>query len=171
MAYSDRLERLTRWWVQLWAESLGKKGRGMTPVAAVGPVDQHSQLQLYLDGPNDKLVTFLMVRCSGEGPKLSPQAATAVGLEAIGGRTVGDFVWAQQRATADTLEKACRLVRRIVVEAVDERTVGALMMHFMLETIIAAQLLRVNAFDQPAVEAGKVLAREYLARGASGNGE
>lgn len=171
MAYSDRLERLTRWWVQLWAESLGKKGRGMTPVAAVGPVDQHSQLQLYLDGPNDKLVTFLMVRCSGEGPKLSPQAATAVGLEAIGGRTVGDFVWAQQRATADTLEKACRLVRRIVIEAVDERTVGALMMHFMLETIIAAQLLRVNAFDQPAVEAGKVLAREYLARGASGNGE
>ncbi|MCB1472210.1 MAG: glucose-6-phosphate isomerase [Rhodobiaceae bacterium] len=169
MAYSDRLERFTRWWAQLWGESLGKRGRGMTPVAAVGPVDQHSQLQLWLDGSNDKLVTFLMVRCAGTGPQLSEDAAKAVGLDAMGGRTVGDFVWAQQRATADTLVKACRLVRRITLERVDAETIGALMMHFMLETIIAARLLRVDPFDQPAVEAGKVLAKEYLAKaGASG---
>ncbi|MCB1479358.1 MAG: glucose-6-phosphate isomerase [Rhodobiaceae bacterium] len=171
MAYADRLERFTRWWVQLWAESLGKKGRGMTPVAAVGPVDQHSQLQLYLDGPNDKLVTFLMVKCAGTGPEVSAEAAKAIGFDAMGGRTVGDFVWSQQRATADTLEKACRLVRRITLDKVDAEAIGALMMHFMLETIIAAHLLRVDAFDQPAVEDGKVLAKEYLAKSGAKKGK
>ncbi|MFN0262574.1 glucose-6-phosphate isomerase [Tepidamorphus sp. 3E244] len=167
MAYSDRLERFTRWWVQLWAESLGKRGRGMTPVAAVGPVDQHSQLQLYLDGPNDKLVTFVMVKCAGKGARFSQAQADAVGFDAAG-RTVGDFVWSQQRATADTLVKGTRLVRRITLETVDAKAIGALMMHFMLETILAAKLLRVDAFDQPAVEEGKVLAKEYLAKVKAG---
>lgn len=168
MAYSDRLERFTRWWVQLWAESLGKKGRGMTALAAIGPVDQHSQLQLFLDGPNDKLITFIQVRCAGKGAALSHDSASAIGLDTMADRTVGDFVWAQQRATADTLEKACRLVRRMRLDKVDAKTVGALMMHFMLETIIAARLLRVDAFDQPAVEDGKVLARAYLAKDTAG---
>ena len=130
--------------------------------------DQHSQLQLYLDGPNDKLVTFLMVKCAGSGPALTADQASAIRLDAAAGRTVGDFVWAQQRATADTLVKACRLVRRITLQRVDAEAIGALMMHFMLETIIAARLLRVDAFDQPAVEDGKVLAKDYLARMAPG---
>ena len=65
MAYADRLERFTRWYVQLWAESLGKDGKGTTPVAALGPVDQHSQQQLFLAGPRDKLVTVITVGAAG----------------------------------------------------------------------------------------------------------
>src|SRR5215203_3632029 len=75
MAYADRLERFTRWWVQLWAESLGKDGKGSQPVAAIGPVDQHSQQQLYLAGPNDKLFTIVTTGVAGQGPAINPDLA------------------------------------------------------------------------------------------------
>jgi glucose-6-phosphate isomerase len=65
MAYSDKLERLTRWYVQLWAESLGKNGKGTTPIGALGPVDQHSQVQLYIAGPRDKLFNIVLVKGAG----------------------------------------------------------------------------------------------------------
>jgi len=162
LAYGDRLERFTRWWVQLWAESLGKQGKGMTPVAAVGPVDQHSQLQLYLDGPADKLFTVITTDVADKGPRIDPALAAEAGQPEFGGRTVGDFVASQQRATIETLARNGRPVRVLQVPAVDAERIGELMMHFMLETIIAAHLLGVDAFDQPAVEEGKVLARTYL---------
>lgn len=162
MAYTDRLERFTRWWVQLWSESLGKQGRGMTAVPALGPVDQHSALQLFLDGPNDKLFTIVASRCRDLGPRIDTALAADAGQPEFGGRTVGDLVASQQRATADTLARNGRPVRVLEIERVDESHLGALMMHFMLETILAAHLLGVDAFDQPAVEEGKVLARTYL---------
>lgn len=161
-AYGDRLERFTRWWVQLWAESLGKQGRGMTPIAAVGPVDQHSQMQLYLDGPADKLFTVLVADIADKGPRIDPALAAEAGQPEFGGRTVGDFVASQQRATIETLARNGRPVRVLQVSDVDAERIGELMMHFMLETILAAHLLGVDAFDQPAVEEGKVLARTYL---------
>ncbi|MGE0844640.1 MAG: hypothetical protein AB7L41_00110 [Flavobacteriaceae bacterium] len=164
-AYADRLERFTRWYVQLWSESLGKDGRGTTPVAAVGPVDQHSQLQLFLAGPVDKLVTIVMTDCRGNGPAMPAKLAEAAGEPGFSGRHVGDFVWAQQRATADTLAANGRPVRTILLDRIDAESVGELLMHFMLETIIAAGLMEVDAFDQPAVEEGKVLAKKYLAEG------
>ena len=163
MAYADRLERFTKWWVQLWAESLGKQGKGTTPVAALGPVDQHSQLQLYLAGPRDKLFTIITTNVGGRGARLDKALAKSVGEPEFGGRRIGDLVAAQGRATADTLAKNGRPVRAIHVERLDERTLGALLMHFMLETIIAARLLGVDPFDQPAVEEGKILAKKYLA--------
>lgn len=165
VAYADRLERFTRWWVQLWAESLGKKGKGAAPVAALGPVDQHSQLQLWLDGPRDKLFTVITAAVEGQGPAMDPVLAAAVGEPEFTGKTVGDLVAAQGRATADTLAKNGRPVRTIHIDKLNERTIGALMMHFMLETIIAAHLLGVEPFDQPAVEEGKVLAKRYLSEG------
>src|SRR5262249_16314686 len=70
MAYADRLERLTGWYVQLWAESLGKQGKGTTPVGALGPVDQHSQLQLFISGPRDKLFTVITTGAAGRGPRM-----------------------------------------------------------------------------------------------------
>jgi glucose-6-phosphate isomerase len=161
-AYGDRLERFTRWWVQLWAESLGKQGRGMTPVAAIGPVDQHSQLQLYLDGPVDKLFTVITTECADAGPRIDAALAAEAGQPEFAGRTVGDLVASQQRATVETLARNGRPVRVINAGTIDAETIGALMMQFMLETIIAAHLLGVDAFDQPAVEEGKVLARTYL---------
>jgi glucose-6-phosphate isomerase len=163
MAYADRLERFTRWYVQLWAESLGKHGKGTTPLAALGPVDQHSQLQLFIAGPRDKLFTILTVACAGRGPRIDAELARLAGEPDLGGKTIGDLVAAQGRATAETLAKNGCPVRTIHVERLDERALGALTMHFMLETIIAAHLIGVDAFDQPAVEEGKVLAKRYLA--------
>jgi glucose-6-phosphate isomerase len=163
MAYADRLERFTRWYVQLWAESLGKDGEGTTPVAALGPVDQHSQLQLFIAGPRDKLFTVVTVGAAGRGPRIDPELAKLVGEPDFGGKTIGDLVAAQGRATAETLAKNGCPVRTIHIERLDEHALGELLMHFMLETIIAAHLLGVDPFDQPAVEEGKILAKKYLA--------
>jgi glucose-6-phosphate isomerase len=165
MAYADRLERFTHWYVQLWAESLGKNGKGTTPVAALGPVDQHSQVQLYLGGPRDKLFTVITVASAGQGPRMDGDLAKLAGEPDFTGKTIGDLVTAEGRATAETLAKNGCPVRTIHLARLDEESLGELLMHFMLETIIAAHLLGVDAFDQPAVEEGKVLAKKHLTGG------
>jgi glucose-6-phosphate isomerase len=162
MAYADRLERFTRWYVQLWAESLGKDGKGTTPIAALGPVDQHSQLQLFIGGPRDKLFTIVTTAAAGRGPRIDAALTTAAGEPGFAGKTIGDLVAAQGRATAETLAKNGCPVRTIHLDRIDEASLGELLMHFMLETIVAAHLLGVDPFDQPAVEEGKVLAKRYL---------
>jgi glucose-6-phosphate isomerase len=162
MAYCDRLQRFTHWYVQLWAESLGKGGKGTTPVAALGPVDQHSQLQLFIGGPRDKLFTVMTVDGAGSGPRIDGELARLAGEPGFTGKTIGDLVAAEGRATAETLAKNGCPVRTIRISKLDEESLGELMMHFMLETIIAAHLLGIDAFDQPAVEEGKVLAKKYL---------
>ena len=162
MAYADRLERFTHWYVQLWAESLGKGGKGTTPLAALGPVDQHSQLQLFLGGPRDKFFTVVSVDAAGRGPRIDAALAKLAGEPRFGGKTIGDLAAAEGRATAETLAKNGCPVRTIRLPQLDEEALGELMMHFMLETIVAAHLIGVDAFDQPAVEEGKVLAKTYL---------
>ena len=162
MAYCDRLQRFTHWYVQLWAESLGKNGRGTTPLAALGPVDQHSQLQLFIGGPRDKLFTVITVAGAGAGPSMDGDLAKLAGEPGFAGKSIGDLVAAEGRATAETLAKNGCPVRTIHISKPDEDALGELMMHFMLETIVAAHLLGVDPFDQPAVEEGKVLAKKYL---------
>jgi glucose-6-phosphate isomerase len=162
MAYADRLERFTRWYVQLWAESLGKDGKGTTPLAALGPVDQHSQVQLYIAGSRDKLFTVITVDAAGQGPRIEADLATLCGEPDFAGKTIGDLAAAEGRATAETLAKNGCPVRTIHLPKIDEQSLGELLMHFMLETIIAAHLMGVDPFDQPAVEEGKVLAKKYL---------
>jgi glucose-6-phosphate isomerase len=162
MAYSDRLERFTKWHVQLWAESLGKNGKGTTPIAALGPVDQHSQVQLYIGGPPDKFFTVVTTGTAGAGPRIDNELAKLAGEPGFGGKTIGDLVAAEGRATAETLAKNGCPVRTIHIPKLNEESLGALLMHFMLETIVAAHLWGVDAFDQPAVEEGKVLAKKYL---------
>jgi glucose-6-phosphate isomerase len=165
MAYADRLERFTRWYVQLWAESLGKDGKGTTPVGALGPVDQHSQLQLFIAGPRDKLFTVVTTACGGRGPRMDDELSALAGEPGFAGKSIGDLIAAQGRATGETLAKNGCPVRTIMIERLDEASLGELLMQFMLETIIAAHLLGVDAFDQPAVEEGKVLAKRYLVGG------
>jgi glucose-6-phosphate isomerase len=162
MAYCDRLERFTHWYVQLWAESLGKNGKSTTPQAALGPVDQHSQVQLFIGGPRDKLFTIVTVGAKGQGPRMDAELAKLAREPGFAGKTIGDLVAAEGRATAETLAKNGCPVRTIHIDELDEETLGELMMHFMLETVIAAHLIGVDAFDQPAVEEGKVLAKKYL---------
>ncbi len=165
MSYSDRLERFAKWYVQLWAESVGKNGKGTTPVAALGPVDQHSQLQLFIAGPRDKLFTVITTGVKGKGPEMPDDLSKLCGEPTLAGKTIGDLVAAQGRATAETLAKNGCPVRTFHVETLDEISLGEMLMHFMLETIIGAHLLGVDAFDQPAVEEGKILAKKYVAEG------
>ncbi len=163
--YADALAVFGGWWRQLWAESLGKDGQGSTPVSVLGPVDQHSQLQLFRDGPGNALFTLVQVQTRGKGLAAPRARANKLGLKYLAGRRMGDLVDAECRATAQTLFKNGRPVRVIHLDKVDEFHMGALMMHFMLETIVMGKLMGVDPFDQPGVEEGKVLARQYLAEG------
>ena len=165
MAYADRLERFLAWHAQLWAESLGKEGMGTTPARALGPVDQHSQLQLYLGGARDKMFTVFITDTGGQGPLVDAKFASEPAFALLAGRHIGDLVDAEQHATIDTFVRNGRPVRTFRLRDVSEKSMGALMMHFMLETIIAGRILDIDPFDQPAVEEGKILARKYLTQG------
>lgn len=162
LPYGDRLRLLGRWYRQLWAESIGKNGQGSTPVCALGAVDQHSQLQLWLDGPRDRLITFIACESAETGAAISPQTAAQAGMEWLGGHSLGDIIAAQWRATAETLTRHKVAQRQLVLDDMSESSVGALLQHFMLETAFAAGLSGVDAFDQPAVEEGKQLTRDLL---------
>ncbi|MBL6938007.1 MAG: glucose-6-phosphate isomerase [Alphaproteobacteria bacterium] len=161
--YADRLKTLAAWWQQLWAESLGKDGKGTSPIGAVGPVDQHSQLQLFRDGPNDALYTVIAPDTKGQGLAAPADRSRALGLDYLVGKTMGDLIAAEAKASAETLSRNRRPVRQIRLPVIDEYSIGALMMHFMLETILMGRLMGVDPFDQPGVEESKVLTRKYLA--------
>ncbi|MGI9462621.1 MAG: glucose-6-phosphate isomerase [Aestuariivirgaceae bacterium] len=163
MPYSDRLRLFSNWYQQLWAESLGKQGRGIQPVAAAGPVDQHSQMQLFLGGPPDKLLNIIMLQTAGSGPQIPESYRSDPLMGYLAGRTIGDLTDCQQRATAETYARNGRPVRTLTIDQLDERAMGALLMHFMLETIITGLMMDVDPFNQPAVEQSKILTREYLA--------
>ena len=168
MPYADSLAPFARWYRQLWAESVGKSGRGTTPIDALGSVDQHSQLQLYLDGPDDKMFTVVTQPLHDRGERVPPDLAALAGTAYLGGQTTGDLLAAEQEATIESLCAHGRPVRRIDIARADEAAVGALMVHFMLETVTAAFMLGVDPFDQPAVDDGKRRARERLAASATG---
>jgi glucose-6-phosphate isomerase len=163
--YADALAVFGGWWKQLWAESLGKDGQGSTPVSVLGPVDQHSQLQLFRDGPGKALFTLVTIDMKGQGPAVPEAAARALGQAYLAGKRPGDLIAAQSRGTAQTLFKNGRPVRMMHVARIDAFSMGALMMHFMLETILMGRLMGVDPFDQPGVEEAKILSREYLAQG------
>lgn len=162
MPYCDRLRPFSRWYAQLWAESLGKSGKGMTPLPAMGAVDQHSQLQLYLDGPRDKVFTLITLAPSPSEPVQINLASFPEPLPLFHGKSLADLMMAEQRATLETLHNQGCPVREIRLPTLTEKTMGALLMHFILETLAMAILLDVNPLDQPAVEKGKRLTQKYL---------
>ncbi len=163
--YSDQLASFARWHAQIWAESLGKEGQGTTPVPARGVTDQHSQLQLWLDGPRDKWATVMCLDRAGTGPVID--AANDADLGYLNGRTLGDLMAAEQQATIESMAAAGMPVRRFDLARLDETAIGALMAHFMLETVLAAGLMGIDPFGQPAVEDGKRRARAALLEMAS----
>ena len=162
MPYADALERLAFWYRQLWAESLGKKGHGSVPVNALGPVDQHSQVQLYLDGPDDKLYTIVTHNTRGRGCRVPDSFSQDPDLASLAGHTMGNLVDAEARATVDVLIDAKRPVRHIELGAITDESLGEVLMHLQLETIYTADGLGIDAYSQPAVEAGKIRAKQYL---------
>jgi glucose-6-phosphate isomerase len=170
MAYSDRLYPVTSWWRQLWGESLGKRdaaGRacGLTPVEARGVTDQHSQLQLYLDGPDDKQFTFLVnPDLRNFGARVPARFADLAAVAPLVGHATGELFLAEFEATRATLARHGRPQRTLALPYADAHALGELIVLLETETVAMAELLGVDPFDQPAVEEGKVLAREYLTK-------
>ena len=168
MPYVDRLRSLGLWYRQLLGESLGKRDRtgqahGLTPAIALGVTDQHSQLQLYLDGPDDKQYTFLVnPRLQHEGLRIPEQFETLAAVKPLVGHTTGELLQAEYHATRETLTRHHRPTRSFALDTHDPAAVGALMQLLEIEIVAMAELLQVDPFDQPAVEEGKRLAREYL---------
>lgn len=161
--YSNRLWGMAFWFRQLWAESLGKArtrrgepvNAGQTPVAALGTTDQHSQVQLYMEGPNDKVHTFWTVKRQAD-PGRIPQGK--LGLEAfdyLAGQSLAKLLDAEQRATAAALTLNQRPNCELTLDRVDEEHLGAFIQLLQFETAFLGELLDIDAFDQPGVELGK----------------
>jgi glucose-6-phosphate isomerase len=170
MPYSDALRDMAAWFVQLWAESLGKHrsagdaGVGPTPLAALGATDQHSQVQLFMEGPPDKTVTFIEVEQGGGDVEIPSLHADVPELAYLGGHRLGELLDIERRATAGALARRGRPNMTLRMAAVDPFHVGELLMLLELATAYAGQLYGVNAFDQPGVELGKQFTYAMLGR-------
>lgn len=151
IGYLQRFDIYLEWYSQIIAESLGKENAGYTPIKGLGPNDQHSLLQLYLEGPRDKLFTTFYVKeidskyCNFETCQMNSMGY-------IAGKKLHDINKANLDATATALIKQELPVRKFVLDSLSERSVGALVAHSMIEIIILGHLMSINPFDQPGVE-------------------
>jgi glucose-6-phosphate isomerase len=169
MPYSDPLRDIAGWVVQLWAESLGKTrpdgtSVGSTPLAALGATDQHAQVQLFMEGPANKTITFVSVKTKGTDVKIPAAFQDVKELGYLAGHTLGELIDVEQRATAGALAKRGRPNMTIHLDRVDASHVGRLMMFLEIATAYAGQLYGIDAFDQPGVELGKQFAYALLGR-------
>jgi glucose-6-phosphate isomerase len=163
MPYSSRLKSFAFWFCQLWAESLGKEGKGQTPIATEGAADQHSQIQLYMEGPEDKVLQFLTVREPLEDFELNADLSAA-SIDYLKGKKLHQLFLAEHVATATALARAGRPNLTIEIDRITEENIGALFYLFEFATAIAGQFWNINAFDQPGVEEGKRLTYAMMNR-------
>lgn len=165
MSYADGLAPVGDWFGQLWAESLGKNPQaGSSPVRAVGATDQHSQLQLFMEGPDDKVVLFLRTNRFREDFTLPPAGVKASSTDYLEGKGLAELLKVEALATEKALTDNGRPNAALTLDAVDERSLGALLYFLQLVTVYAGGLYGVNPFDQPGVEAGKRLTYGYFGR-------
>jgi glucose-6-phosphate isomerase len=172
MPYSDRLRDVADWWRQLWAESLGTERTrggevvnvGPTPVKSLGATDQHSQVQLYMEGPFDKTITFLSIRELPVDLAIPPLHQDDPAAAYLGGHTLGELLRAERLATAAGLARAGRMNMTIEVPALNPHSLGELLMLFQIATIYAGALYRIDPLDQPGVELGKQLTYALMGR-------
>jgi glucose-6-phosphate isomerase len=172
MAYTDRLYSVADWFSQLWAESLGKQHdlrggevfRGPTPVKALGATDQHSQVQLYIEGPFDKTITFLTARETALDVAIPEVYHDIDELSYLGGRTLGELLDAERQATAGALASRGRMNMTIELPRIDARALGQLFMMLQIATVYAGVLYEVDPLDQPGVELGKQLTYGLMGR-------
>ena len=167
-SYADAFEEFGKWVVQLWGESLGKKNRrgervGLTPISLIGSVDQHSFLQLIIEGPLNKTVTFMHVEHS-EDTLLIPDISLPY-LEKsdfINGISFNTLINAQCKATMKSVLESGVSVDEITWNSIDEASVGEMILYYELLTSLAGSLLEINTYDQPGVEHGKKILKEYF---------
>lgn len=164
LPYADSLKYVSDWYAQLWAESLGKRKDiegnevfvGQTPVKALGATDQHSQVQLYVEGPFDKITTFLKVKKFREELQIPSAFEYVDDISFLAGKTFGELINAECTATQYALTVADRPNIEICLSQVDEFSVGALLYFFEMAVSFAGEMLGINTFDQPGVEQGKL---------------
>jgi glucose-6-phosphate isomerase len=174
MPYADQLRNFAEWYRQLWAESLGKQvdraGRtvnvGPTPVAAVGATDQHSQVQLFMEGPFDKVITFVTVEDFGQDVEIPRPSASALpsDLEYLPGHTLGELLQAEYRATSAALTQMGRMNCTLRLPDLSAATVGEALMFLQVATGYAGVWYGIDPFDQPGVELGKRLTFAAMGR-------
>ncbi len=162
MPYSSRLKYVSDWYVQLWAESLGKNkdkfgnnvNVGPTPIKALGATDQHSQIQLYNEGPNDKVINFIRVREFDTILDI-PRIFEYTGIGYLGGKTINRLINAEADSTRVALADCLRPTVTISLEKVDAYNVAQLLYMLEVQTAIAGELYNINTFNQPGVEQAK----------------
>lgn len=174
MPYADGLRDVADWYRQLWAESLGKRFSlegeevfaGQTPIKALGATDQHSQVQLYREGPNNKLFNILEVAKFSETLRVPDTLREVAGLDYLRGASMNKLMDAELQGTIDALTISKRPVIRVTLPEVSAHTVAQLLYMLEVETAMAGRLYNVNTFNQPGVEEGKRIARKLM----GGNG-
>jgi len=163
MPYSDALLQIAYWFRQLWAESLGKAETtsgetvnvGQTPVVALGVTDQHSQLQLYSEGPFDKLITFLLVKNTSEEVVIPPHSDQDEGFSYLGGHTLSELMHIEAQSTMIALAKSGRSNMSIILPEINPFTIGQLLFLLEVQTVFTGGLYDINPLNQPGVEASK----------------
>lgn len=163
MPYASRLEGCAKWFRQLWAESLGKEqvedGKrahvGATPVASLGAIDQHSQVQLYMEGPADKLITFIKVSSYSTKQKIPATIRQFPNLSVLSGMDLAHVLQAEAEATSQALSAAGRPNGTVYLSHLSPETIGSFFLFFEIATGMAGHMLHINPYDQPGVEAGK----------------
>jgi glucose-6-phosphate isomerase len=173
MPYSCSLYYFADWFRQLWAESLGKRFArdnktevflGHTPIKALGATDQHSQVQLYREGPNDKLFTFLEVQNHARKLKIGPAPKCAPELDNLANKDMGELLNAEKKATEYALCASSRPCLTIIFPKINAYTVGQFILLYEVTTSFAGSIFNVNTYDQPAVELGKQVSSALMGK-------
>ena len=170
MPYADALRDIADWYRQLWAESLGKQKdldgndvfTGQTPIKALGATDQHSQVQLYREGPKDKIFNILEVRRFNTSLRIPDTLSSIKELDYLRNKSMNKLMAAELRGTMDALKASQRPVVRIILPRLNAYTVAQVLYLLEVETAMAGRLYHVNTFNQPGVEEGKKIARRLM---------
>jgi glucose-6-phosphate isomerase len=161
MPYSSLLKEFSSWFVQLWAESLGKQGKGLTPIPAYGATDQHSQMQLFMEGPEDKTLFLIEVEKFKNDFSLS-NTIQGESFSSLAPYSLGTLMKAEFEGTLEALKENKRHVVHLKIPAVDEMSLGQLILFSECLTVLMGRMLKVDPFNQPGVEAGKKYAYSWL---------
>ena len=161
ISFNSKINDLCFWYQQLVGESLGKKGKGITPTVSFGPKDLHSVLQLFLDGPKDKFFTFFSSEDQNEKYKISKNIITKK-MHFLKNKSLENVVNAQLEATKIIFKSKKIPFRHIIFKKNNEDELGRVVIFFMLETFLISQLMNINPFNQPAVELVKKETKKIL---------